>query len=98
MSLRPAALPSHRSTGRSSSPRPDAFWRRRDATVERLARAGMPRALAEAWIAAWDLSTAELADFRLAPDFWTQGYRFALEEYRRGYRPDRSFDERERAG
>ncbi len=58
----------------------------------------MPRAMAEAWIAAWDLSTAELADFRVAPDYWKQGYRFALEEYRRGYRPNLSIDDRERAG
>jgi hypothetical protein len=47
----------------------------------------MPRAMAEAWIDAWDESTAELHDFRDAPDFWTQGFRFALEEYQRGYRP-----------
>jgi hypothetical protein len=91
-----AAVP-NRSTSRSSSPQPDAFRRQRDATVDRLARGGMPRALAEAWIAAWDLSTAELPDFRLAPDFWTQGYRFALEEYRRGYLPT-SIEDRERAG
>ena len=43
--------------------------------------------MAEAWIEAWDESTAELHDFREAPDFWIQGYRFAREEYERGYRP-----------
>ena len=54
--------------------------------------------MAEAWIAAWDLSTADLADFRSAPDYWQQGYRFALEEYRRGYLPNFSIEDRERAG
>jgi hypothetical protein len=39
--------------------------------------------MAEAWIDAWDVSTAELHDFRNAPDFWAVGFRFAEEEYRR---------------
>ena len=43
--------------------------------------------MAEAWIATWDESTAPLHDFRRAPDYWKQGYRFAQEEYRRGYKP-----------
>jgi len=59
----------------------------RDATVKRLVRAGISTELATAWIDAWDRSTADLPDFRNASDFWHQGFRYALEEYRRGYRP-----------
>ena len=98
MSLHASALPGRRSIERPSSSRQHGFDRRRDSTVERLERAGLPRAMAEAWIAAWDLSTVGLADFRSAPDYWQQGYRFALEEYRRGYLPNFSIDDRERAG
>ena len=43
--------------------------------------------MADAWIDAWIESTEGLRDFREAADFWTLGYRFAVEEYRRGYRP-----------
>jgi hypothetical protein len=64
-----------------------AFAAGRTAALDRLIRGGMPRAMAEAWIDAWDESTLELYDFRCAPDFWTQGFRYALEEYQRGYRP-----------
>jgi hypothetical protein len=63
------------------------FAAARAATVERLVRAGMPPTMADAWIATWDESTAPLHDFRHAPDYWKQGYRFAQEEYRRGYKP-----------
>ena len=59
----------------------------RAATVERVTRSGIPRGMAEAWIDAWVESTEGLRDFREARDFWTLGYRFAVEEYRRGYRP-----------
>ena len=59
----------------------------RATAIDRLTRGGIPGAMAEAWIEAWDESTADLHDFRDAPDFWTQGYRYALEEYQRGYRP-----------
>jgi hypothetical protein len=55
--------------------------------VERLARAGLPRLHAEAWIAAWDESTAGLIDFRAANDYWELGFQYAIEERRRGYHP-----------
>jgi phosphohistidine phosphatase SixA len=84
------------STARQSSGK---FAAGRATAVDRVVRSGIPRAMAEAWIEAWDESTAELHDFRDAPDFWTQGFRYALEEYQRGYRPpwppDRSGDERD---
>jgi hypothetical protein len=63
------------------------FAAARAATIERLVRAGIPPTMAEAWIATWDESTAPLYDFRRAPDYWKLGYRFAQEEYRRGYKP-----------
>ncbi len=63
------------------------FLAGRIACVERLVRAGMPRSIAGGWIDAWDTSTAELADFREATDFWTLGFRYAVEEHRRGYLP-----------
>jgi hypothetical protein len=59
----------------------------RATALDRLVRAGMPLTLAEGWIAAWDVSTAGLIDFRAAADFWELGYRYAVEEYRRGHRP-----------
>jgi hypothetical protein len=59
----------------------------RMATIQRLITSGMPRDLATAWIAIWDESTRDLVDFRSASDFWSQGYEYAVEEYRRGYRP-----------
>ena len=59
------------------------FAARRESTIERLVRAGLPRDLAQGWIQAWDESTAELSDFRNAPDFWAVGYKFAQEEYER---------------
>lgn len=59
----------------------------RHAAVERLVRAGIRQRHAQAWIEIWDASTAGLNDFRHAPDFWDLGVRYALEEYRRGYRP-----------
>jgi hypothetical protein len=62
------------------------FAARRLAVVDRLVRGGMPRTFAEAWIEAWDASTAALVDFRAAADFWDLGYRYAMEEYRRGHR------------
>jgi len=63
------------------------FLAGRIACLDRLVRAGMPRSIAQGWIDAWDVSTAELADFREATDFWTLGFRYAVEEHRRGYRP-----------
>ena len=70
-------------------PRPSGtrFAANRAAALDRLVHGGIPRTMAQAWIEAWDESTAELHDFREAPDFWVQGYRFAREEYARGYRP-----------
>jgi hypothetical protein len=59
------------------------FVARRDDTIDRLIRVGMPRVSAEAWIDAWVASTADLPDFRRAPDFWDVGYQFALEEHGR---------------
>jgi hypothetical protein len=59
------------------------FAARRESTIDRLVRAGLPRAMAQGWIEAWDESTAELPDFRNAPDFWVVGYKFAQEEYER---------------
>lgn len=66
------------------------FAARRAEVVDRLVAAGMARMLAEGWIAAWDQSTAGLVDFRATPEFWELGYRYALEEHRRGYRPPES--------
>ena len=65
----------------------DSFLARRAGAIDRLVRAGMPRTIAQGWIAAWDDSTSELTDFRAAEDFWDLGYRYAVEEHRRGYRP-----------
>jgi hypothetical protein len=65
----------------------ERFDSRRHATIQRLVRAGVPRRKADAWISAWDESTAPLRDFRRAADFWDQGYLFALEEHRRGNDP-----------
>ena len=59
------------------------FAARRVDTIDRLVRAGMPKAMADAWIDAWDASTADLPDFRKAPDYWAVGYRFAQEEWKR---------------
>ena len=59
------------------------FAVRREQTIERLVRAGLPRVEAEGWIDAWDESTRELFDFRNAPDFWTVGFRFAQAEHER---------------
>jgi hypothetical protein len=42
------------------------FAARRESTIDRLVRAGLPRAMAQGWIEAWDESTAELSDFRKA--------------------------------
>ena len=64
-----------------------AFASGRSTALDRLVRGGIPRAMAEAWIEMWDESTVGLHDFRSAPDFWIQGYRYAQEEYERGYRP-----------
>jgi hypothetical protein len=64
-----------------------AFASGRAGALDRLVRGGIPRAMAEAWIEIWDQSTIGLPDFRSAPDFWTLGYRYAQEEYERGYRP-----------
>ncbi len=63
------------------------FLAGRTACLDRLVRAGIQRSLAQRWIDAWDVSTAELADFREATDFWTVGFSYAVEEYRRGYLP-----------
>lgn len=63
------------------------FLAGRTACLDRLVRAGMQRSIAQGWIEAWDVSTAELGDFREATDFWTVGFSYAVEEYRRGYLP-----------
>jgi len=63
------------------------FAARRIATVGRLVRAGMPRQLAERWIAAWEESTVWLTEFRAATDYWELGFQYAVEERRRGYHP-----------
>ncbi len=76
-----------RRAGTTQSENGRTFAARRVATVDRLVRAGIPRGMAEAWIDTWDASTAELHDFRSASDFWAVGYRFAVEEYKRGYKP-----------
>jgi hypothetical protein len=47
----------------------------------------LPEGKAEAWLEAWDVTTAGLVDFRRAPDFWQLGYEYAREEYRLGYEP-----------
>jgi hypothetical protein len=59
------------------------FAARRVDTIDRLVRAGMPHISAETWIDAWVTSTADLPDFRRAPDFWAVGYQFAVEEHGR---------------
>lgn len=64
-----------------------AFARRRAIALKRLTRRGMPERKAEAWIHAWDVTTAGLVDFRRAPDFWQLGFEYALEEYRLGFDP-----------
>lgn len=64
-----------------------AFARRRAIALKRLTRLGMPEPKAEAWIHAWDETTADLVDFRRAPDFWQLGFEYALEEYRLGFDP-----------
>lgn len=66
------------------------FAARRAEVVDRLVAGGMARVLADGWIAAWDVSTAGLVDFRAMPEFWDLGYRYALEEHRRGYLPPES--------
>jgi hypothetical protein len=80
--------PTHETApGRARQPRPTPFWLGRARAYQRLIATGMPSLLAEGWMDAWDRSNADLADFRTAPDFWEIGFAFALEEYRRGYRP-----------
>ena len=76
-----------RRSGGRLRPTGTKFAANRAAALDRLVHGGIPRTMAEAWIEAWDESTVELHDFRDAPDFWIQGYRFAREEYERGYRP-----------
>lgn len=63
------------------------FASARSATVTGLVRHGMPLTQAIAWVSAWDESARGLLDFRRAPDFWELGYRYAVEERRRGYEP-----------
>ena len=59
----------------------------RDRTLNQLVRVGVPRVHAEAWVTAWDVTTAGLVDFRRASDFWRLGYEYAREEYLRGFAP-----------
>ena len=73
----------------SSRRDPGPFVKARRSAVNRLVLAGISFELASAWIDSWDRSTADLPDFRNAQDFWKLGVRYALEEYRRGYRPIR---------
>ena len=79
------SISDHRRRVRGVRPSKDSlkFAARRENTIDRLVRAGLPRMMAEGWIEAWDESTAELSDFREAPDFWAVGYKFAQEEYKR---------------
>ena len=63
------------------------FARRRIQAIDRLARRGMARCDAQAWIDAWLASTMGLEDFRAAGDYWDMAVRYALEERRRGYPP-----------
>ena len=71
----------------SADRRNGGFGAARHATIKRLVRAGISPELAAAWVNIWDESTASLPDFRAASDFWSQCFQYALEEYRRGYRP-----------
>ena len=74
----------HRRAGEATPSRDGrTFAARRVDTIDRLVRAGMPKAMADSWIDAWDVSTADLPDFRKAPDYWAVGYRFAQEEWKR---------------
>ena len=68
------------------------FAARRATAVERLVLAGIARRHAEAWIAAWVMSTAGLNDFRAAADYWDLGFQYAIEERRRGYQPPNTAD------
>jgi hypothetical protein len=62
----------------------DEFRARKAGIVVRLVRVGVPRRDAQAWIDYWDASTAMLAEFRRAPDYWDLGYEFALAEWMTG--------------
>jgi len=64
-----------------------AFLKGRAAALKRLASTGVPAPEAEAWVRAWDATTDGLVDFRRAADFWQLGYRYAREEYARGFAP-----------
>ena len=77
---RPAKIPAMRTAER-------AFIKGRATALKRLVRIGVPIAQAEAWVNAWDATTAGLLDFRRADDFWLLGYRYAREEYARGFAP-----------
>jgi hypothetical protein len=76
---------------------PSTFADRRERTVARLIRAEISRELAETWVHNWDVTTRGLVDFRGADDFWDLGFQYAVEEYRRGYRPS-PVDERRAIG
>lgn len=71
----------------ATAPAERAFLKGRATALTRLARAGVPAVQAEAWVTAWDATTAGLVDFRRAADFWLLGYRYAREEYARGFAP-----------
>ena len=80
-------------TARSESLQQErTFAAGRNATIKRLIRSGIPAPMAEAWVASWEAGAAGLHDFRRAHDFWLVGYRYAIEEYKRGYEPPRFVD------
>jgi hypothetical protein len=64
------------------------FAARKAAALERLVRDhGILRADAIAWLESYEGGAADLHDLRRDPDFWENGYRFALHEYKAGNRP-----------
>ena len=64
-----------------------AFAERRERTIARLQRLGIPEGAARQWMAAWDATTTGLGDFRRASDFWEVGFQYARAEFKAGYLP-----------
>jgi hypothetical protein len=63
------------------------FAARKAATIERLVADGVPRSMAEAWIASWESGIADVDDVRQDPRFWESGYIFAHRQWELGDKP-----------
>lgn len=87
----------HPTTESSAAIHARAFAKGRARAIARLERAGLTMRQAGAWIAAWELSTIGLDDFRRGSDFWELGFQFAREEYRRGHQAPKLTGNLERA-